>query len=688
MTANHLRFCLIATCFAWSAAASDLRAFAQNSFTAERIFDLEYATDPQISPDGKTIVYVRQSMDRQTDRITGAIWQIDTQTGSHRPLVSGPNGASAPRWSPDGSRLLYTTSENNRAALKIRYMDTGDTFALASPSSPARDATWAPDGSHIAFTMFVPEEQPSFAAQPTKPHGAQWSPPVRVFDDLTFRFNGAGYLQEGGDHIFVVPVSGGTPRRITDGPADFSSPNWLDTDTVLAVANESEDRTLDPIEREIYSIELSSLERRALTSRDGPDVMPTPSPNGTLIAYTGYDDEVLSWQQNRLYVMNADGSGKREIDTGLDREISALRWSNDNKSLIAQVPNAGEIDLVEIELDGSHKTLFGGIGGTSIGRPYASGSFSMSTGNRPAYAFTAGFSEKPAEVALVSGTDLDVTVMTSLNDDLLPHLDMAPLEEIKVTSTFDGREIEAWVAMPPNFKVDGSHPLILEIHGGPFSMYGPFFSAEIQRYAAEGYVTVYVNPRGSTGYGEDFAQLIDQNYPGEDYLDLMDVVDALVERSYASPERLFVTGGSGGGILTAWIVTKTNRFAAAASIKPVINWMTMALTSDIAPLITRHWIRADPWKDIPTFMERSPIAYVEQVQTPTLLMVGEEDYRTPPWEAEQFYSALKQRNIDTALIRIPGAPHLIAGRPSRLIAKTDNILGWFANYDNATTNAD
>ena len=272
-------------------------------------------------------------------------------------------------------------------------------------------------------------------------------------------------------------------------------------------------------------------------------------------------------------------------------------------------------------------------------------------------------------------------MLTDLNADVLPFLDMATIEEIKVESSHDGREIEAWVALPPDFKADGSFPMIMEIHGGPFAMYGPFFSAEIQRYAAEGYVTVYVNPRGSTGYGEDFAQLIDLNYPGEDFDDLMDVSDALVERDYVSAERLFVTGGSGGGILTAWIVCHTDRFAAAASIKPVINWMTMALSADIAAYVKRHWIRADPWEDPAAFLERSPIMYVGDVETPTLLMVGEEDYRTPAWEAEQFYTALKLREIDTALIRVPGSPHYIAGRPSRLIAKTDNIMGWFAKYD-------
>ncbi|MEO1406433.1 MAG: prolyl oligopeptidase family serine peptidase, partial [Pseudomonadota bacterium] len=335
----------------------------------------------------------------------------------------------------------------------------------------------------------------------------------------------------------------------------------------------------------------------------------------------------------------------------------------------------------------SRETLATGLGGTSFGRPYAGASFSVSNERRPTLAYTTADAASPANIT-VQGRNVENRQLTNLNDDLLPYLDMASVEEIRVPSNFDGREIQAWVALPPDFTPDGSFPMIMEIHGGPFTMYGPFFSAEIQRYAAEGYVTVYANPRGSTGYGEEFSHLIDLNYPGEDYDDLMSVTDYLITENYVDPDRLFVTGGSGGGVLTAWIVGKTERFAAAATIKPVINWFSMALTADIGAFVRRHWVRADPWSDPEAFWERSPISLVGNVVTPTLVMVGEEDWRTPTWEAEQFYGALKLREIDTALIRVPGSSHYIAGRPSRLIAKTDNIMGWFKKYDPAHSEED
>lgn len=650
-------------------------------FTADRVFDMEYATDPQVSPDGKSIAYVRHSMDRMTDRDTGHIWILNLADGSNRPLVTGSAGATTPRWSGDGSRLIYTTTIEDKPQARLLYLDSGRSFPLAQFSESPSEAVWSPDGKHIAFSMFVKGEKPSFAKAPTPPEGAKWNEGVKVIDDLTFRFDGAGYLQEGATQVFVLPVDGGTPRQVTFGEADMDSPAWLDNDTLLVSGNAAEDRDMDPIESEIYAVELTNLSVHPLTSRDGPDHTPVVSPDGKTIAYRGFDDKTLSYQQDDLYLMDADGTNKRALANDFPGAVGQTVWAPSGKSLLVLSEDHGVLSLFNVALNGKVTQVLTGIGGGSIGRPYADGSFSVSSSKKPMIAYMQGYTDRPAEVGVVDMSGKESQVLTQLNADVLPYLDMARVEEIKVTSSYDGKEIEAWVAFPPNFKADGSFPLILEIHGGPYAMYGPFFGSEIQRYAAQGYVTVWSNPRGSTGYGEDFALEIDLAYPGHDYDDLMSVVDEMVARKYADPQRLFVTGGSGGGILTAWIVTQTDRFVAAASIKPVINWMTMALAGDIAQIVRRHWIRADPWSNPEAFLKHSPISYIDKVVTPTLIMVGEEDYRTPAWEAEQFYTALKMRGVDTALIRVPGSPHYIASRPSRLIAKTDNIMGWFAKYD-------
>ena len=269
-------------------------------FTAEQVFNLEYGDDPQISPDARTILYVRRSMDAVKDVIRGDIWSLDTISGKHRPLVTGGASASAPRWSPDGSQFLYTASQNKKHGLRVHFMEDGESISLARLEAKPLGATWSPDGKHIAFSMFTPGETPSFSKLPAAAKGAEWSPPVRITVDITFRRDGGGYLKERASHIYTLPVEGGTPRQITKGDAGFETPEWLTDDSLLAVGNEAEDRDLDPIESEIYRIDLKDLKRTALTKRDGPDGNPLVSPNGKLIAYTGYDDKVLSYQQTQL----------------------------------------------------------------------------------------------------------------------------------------------------------------------------------------------------------------------------------------------------------------------------------------------------------------------------------------------------------------------------------------------------
>ena len=664
-------------------------ADTSRKFTSDRVFDLEYADDPQISPDGQFIVYARKSMDKQSDRVVSDLWIIDTKRDSHRPLVSGQGSASSARWSPNGGRLLYVTSKDGRPDLRIHYMDTGRSFSVAQLQEGPGNPVWSPDGKSIAFSMLVPSEAPTLATAPKAPEKAEWAEPVKVFDDLTFRFDGAGYLKKGQSEIFVVSAQGGTPRQVTNSENGLDSPVWLSDTALLATGNNVEHADLDPIESEIYRVDLNDLKLTALTQRDGPDHSPAVSPDGKRIAYLGYDDKLRAYQQTDLFVMQADGSGSQNLTADFDRSISSIEWHPNGKAVIAEVNVDGDVHLLSIDLDGKRKTLLTDFGGTSLGRPYASGSFSVAdeVKGQPRIAYTRASTDRPAEVALYRSPG-NQTVLTDLNSDFIDHLDMARIEEIKVKSRHDEREIEAWVALPHGFEANGSYPMILEIHGGPFAMYGPFFAAEIQRFAAEGYVTVYVNPRGSTGYGEEFAQLIDLAYPGNDHDDLMSVVDALVEKNYVDKNRLFITGGSGGGVLTAWAVGKTDRFAAAATIKPVINWTTMALSADIARFVSRHWLRAQPWEDPELYWRLSPISLVGNVKTPTLVMVGEADWRTPTWEAEQFYTALKVQKVDTALVRVPGASHSIAARPSQLIAKVDNIMGWFAKYDPAKEEAE
>ncbi len=648
-------------------------------FSADDIFNLEYAASPQVSPNSDTIAYVRTRFDRMADARVGSIWTIDVESGAHRPLITDQGSVGSPRWSPNGDRLLYTAAGEDGPELRVWFVDDGSSFSIAQFEQSPQSPSWSPDGDQIAFAMLVPDTPASFAEAPKSPKGATWAEPVRVFDQLPFRFDGAGYLTPGKTHIHIVPAEGGSVRAITEGVANYSSPVWLDDDTLIAVVDAGEGAISDPIESDVVTIEVASGEITTLTDRDGPDTSPTISPNGEYIAYLGYDDEVLSYQQTQLYVMPVDGGEARLLTGDVDRSIGAIQWREDSNSLIVMHEDRGDMVLSAMDLDGGVSELTRKVGGTSIGRPYSSGSFHTSG---DIIAFTHAHTARPGDLAMIDQRGR-VRQLTELNEDALGHVDLADIEAIEVESPIDGAMIQAWIALPPGFEADGSAPMVMEIHGGPFAMYGPTFSAEIQRYAAEGYVTVYANPRGSTGYGEAFAQEIDLAYPGEDYDDLMAVVDELIAKDYVDPDRLFVTGGSGGGVLTAWIVGSTDRFAAAASIKPVMNWTTMALAADIAPFVVRHWLRAEPWDNPDRYWELSPISRAGNITTPTMVMVGEEDWRTPTWEAEQLYTALKLQGVDTALVRVPGSPHFIAGRPSQMIAKVDNIMGWFEKHDPA-----
>jgi dipeptidyl aminopeptidase/acylaminoacyl peptidase len=400
------------------------------------------------------------------------------------------------------------------------------------------------------------------------------------------------------------------------------------------------------------------------------------SPDGKLIAYLGYNDKVQTYQISKLSVMNIDGTSKREIEIGLDRSISSLTWSSDGKSLYFMYDDEGNTKVAISNLSGETKTLFGDVGGTSIGRPYGGGSFSISNKGTISYTITSPY--HPADIAIYDGKLSDR--LTHLNKDLFNGKDLGKIEEIWYNSTVDGRRIQGWIAKPPGFSPNKKYPLIVENHGGPISNYGDRFSPEILLYSAAGYVVFYPNPRGSTSYGEEFGNLLYRNYPGDDYHDVMDGVDRVLEQGYVDKDNLFVTGGSAGGIMTAWIIGKTNRFKASAVIKPVMNWISKTLVADNYFGYAHTRYEGQPWENFNHYWSFSPISLVGNIETPTMVMVGLNDLRTPPSESKQLYHALKLRKIETVYVEIPGAYHNISNKPSQLITKIDHILYWFNKY--------
>ena len=654
---------------------------ASRKLTVMDEFQLQLPTDPRISPDGKKIVYVRRFADPMTDRRYSNLWIINSDGTDHRPLTTGNRNDASPRWSPDGGRIAYLSDADGKQQLYIRWMDSGQTARITNLDQSPDAINWSSDGKVLSFSSLVLGKGPHLADLPTPPAGAKWADPPAAYNRLVYRFNGVGYLKPGFMQVFVISADGGAPRQVTNGnfpnggnefgPARAS---WTpDGKFLLVSANRHPESDHEYFDTEVYEFSVSDGSLRALTNRKGPDNSPVVSPNGKWIAYTGFDDRYQGHQTTKLYVMNRDGTGSHSISDKLDRDIQSAEWAPDSNGVYFQYNDQGDTKLGFFSLDGTLKKMTDHIAsGTSA---YGGGSFSVSRSGL--IAFTYGRTDVPGDIAINNSGA--VKVLTSLNQELLDQKKPGRVEELWYESSKDKRKVQGWIVQPPDFDPSKKYPLILEIHGGPFGDYGDRFDFEKQVWASMGYVVLYTNPRGSTSYGEEFANLIHHAYPGDDFDDLNSGVDAAIAKGYIDTNNLFVTGGSGGGVLTCWTIEHTDRFRAAAPLYPVINWYSFVLTSDI-PFTAKYWFPGNPWDNTAEYMQRSLTNLVAKVKTPSLVMTGEADYRTPITEAEQFYEALKLLNVEAVLVRVPEEPHGISRRPSHHIAKMLYVAGWFDQH--------
>ncbi len=649
--------------------------------TAMDEFQIQTGTDPQISPDGKKIVYVRRFADPMTDRRYANLWIINADGSDHRPLTTGNRNDVSPRWSPDGARLAYLSDTDGKQQIYVRWMDSGQTARITNLDQAPDAINWSPDGKMLSFSALVPGKGPRIADLPMPPSGAKWADPPSAYDRLVYRFNGVGYLKPGYMQIFVVSAEGGSPRQISNGNFpnggnEFgpSRASWTPDGKFLIVSvNRHPESDHAFFDDEVYEFSVADGSLRALTNRKGPDNSPVVSPNGKWIAYTGYDDRYQGHQTTQLYLMNRDGSNSHSLSDKLDRDIADPQWAPDSSGVYFRYDDQGDSKIGFYSAEGAFKKITDHLASTVN----AGGSGSFSIARSGIIACTYGRPDIPGDIATLTGGAMKV--LTSLNQDLLEQKKPGHVEEIWYESSKDKRKIQGWIVQPPGFDPTKKYPLILEIHGGPFADYGDRFDFEKQVLASRGYVVLYTNPRGSTSYGEEFSNLIHHAYPGDDFDDLNSGVDAVIAKGYIDTDNLFVTGGSGGGVLTCWTIEHTDRFRAAAPLYPVINWYSFALTSDI-PFVTKYWFAGNPWDNTENYMQRSLTNLVSKVKTPSLIMTGEADYRTPISEAEQFYAALKLLNVEAVLVRVPEEPHGIGRRPSHHIAKMLYIAGWFDQH--------
>jgi acylaminoacyl-peptidase len=656
-----------------------------NRLTVSDIFNLETAADPQISPDGRRIIYVRQFSDIMGDRRHSNLWIINADGSDHRPLTTGNYNDTSPRWSPDGAQIIYTSNRDGSPQIYRRWMDTGQTAKITNLTSAPSGIAWSPDGKWISFTAHVPEAPTQIIKMPVPPEGARWAEPARVMDKLVYRFNGVGYIRPGYMQLFVVPAEGGTPRQISSGKFQHggigfnASPAvWTpDGKSLIMSANRHENYEIEARDTNIYEFSVADGSVKALTTRKGPDGAPAISPDGRSIAYVGFDDKYQGYQVTNLYVMNRDGSNSRLISATLDRDVVNPEWAADGSGIYFLSDDQGNTGFYFTTLDGKVRKLLGNVGGGTSAYG-GGGSFTMAKNG--AMAFTYKTSYVPGDIAVAMLNDPKPKVLTAVNEDLFAGKKLGQVEEIWYNSSKDNRRIHGWIIKPPDFDPSKKYPLVIEIHGGPFANYGDRFDLEKQLMASSGYVVLYTNPRGSTSYGGEFGNLIHHAYPGDDFYDLNSGVDAVLAKGYIDAEQLYVTGGSGGGVLTCWMIGRTTRFRAAVTLYPVINWYSFVLTSDIGNWTVNHWFPGFPWDHAEHYEKRSLLSVVKNVKTPTMVLTGEADYRTPMSDSEQYYQALKLLGVESVLVRVPDEPHGISVRPSHHISKVLHIISWFDKH--------
>ncbi|MBM3784576.1 MAG: S9 family peptidase [Acidobacteria bacterium] len=657
---------------------------AKPPLTTETVFDWRVPSSPRISPDGRQVVYVLETADRFADTFYSNLWIAATAGTDHRPLTAGKHKDSYPRWSPDGTKLAYISTRTGKPQIFIRWMDTGVEARITDLETPPTALSWSPDGQSLAFLNRVPGKPEWSVPMPKPPSGAIWAEPAVAVTRLKWRADGVagiGHRPLGFTHVFVVPAMGGTPRQVTDGDFEHGGePSWTpggNAIVVHAARSDDADTTLYP--DDIWRFSLDGEKPVRLTRENGTEQNPAVSPDGKLIAFTGFADKGNANHNQNLYVVNADGTGLRQLGKELDRNIVAPNWDERSRSLFAVVESEGRAHLYRIPIDGPAVAVTTGNAryATAYG---SSGADAFSVSRNEQVAIPVSSPEEPKDIVTFAvDQPRAARRLTNANAGLLAARAMGKVEEIRWKS-FDGKPMQGWLVFPPGFDANRKYPLFLDIHGGPHQMYGVEFTHQMHVFAGRGFVVFYSNPRGSTGYGEEFGNVIHAKYPGDDFKDLMTGVDAVIAKGFIDPGKLFVTGGSGGGLLTAWTVTQTNRFAAAVSQYPVTNWITQTGSSDIG-LTMMRWLKATPWDNPQQYIDRSPLFQAHKVTTPTMVLTGEEDWRTPIGQSEEFYFALKARKVDTVLVRIPKEPHGIrGGYPSHRIAKLEHILGWFERY--------
>ena len=653
-----------------------------------------WIADPQVSPDASQIVYVRVVVNEKADDYETSLWIVPSDGhDAPRPLTMGTRDSS-PRFSPDGKRLAFVRGPAGQPPqIHLISLAGGEAAALTEMPRGAGSPAWSPDGMKIAFSSTTKSED--FEKKPDAPKSD-----VRVITSAVYRSNGSGWDDpERPSHLWVIDAAPGSPspkaRALTAGKYDEAGQGWSpDGSRVYFTSTREDESYYRQSKVELFSVPASGGEITKVASLNGTIAAVKPSPDGHRLAFVGIVNGTpeRSFDQPDLFVANADGSGApRNLTAAYDFDINgsvggdqaAPRggrpagpiWSADGRTLLVVAGEQGNARLIKVDVSN------GAVSRVSTGDQTMQ-AYSISPNGR----LLAAVISTQTTVGDLFTFDLSAITpapkqITRVNEPLFSALHLSEPEAVSWTS-FDGKRIEGWLMKPPDFDPSKTYPFVLEIHGGPHSAYGNVFTHEFQLLAAHGYVVLFANPRGSSNYGQDFGNVIQFHYPGDDYKDLMAGVDEIVKRPYIDRTRLGVTGGSGGGLLTNWTVTHTTRFAAAVSQRDIADWYGFWFTADFSQY-TASWFRKAPWEDPADFAARSPITHVANVKTPMLFVLGDDDLRTPPADGgEMMFRALKYMHVPAVMVRFPGETHELSrsGKPSHRVERLRHIAGWMDKW--------
>lgn len=654
---------------------------ARRTITADDLYNLQMASDSQISPDGGSVVFVKTRLDQEKNDYRSSLYLVSTGGGEEQRLTSTDSQDSHPRWSPDGKSIAFISTRSEKPQIFLLPMRGGEAAQLTELDEGVSGFAWSPDGSSIAVVSKSESEKPDSGED--KPESD-----VVHITSIRYKANGVpGFLDDKRNHIWCVSVPTGDARQITFGDFDDSTPSWTPGGNELVFASDRSDHREYGRDKQIWVVNARGGEPRRVAGDDNDSFSaPVVNPDGTAVAFVGNRDAISGGSKNtRIWRTPLSGDGLECLTDDLDRSTSdsvaadfsgksnpGLIWIENGNALLTQVSDQGNVHIYRVSGDGSVQPVLGGerrildfsVAGDKI-------------------AFTVTDSLNPADVFIADLDGGNERQLTSINADFLDGVQLSTPESIRVQSHNDDRwEVHGWIMRPPGAEANAKYPMVLQIHGGPHGMYGNSFFHEFQTLAAAGYVVVYCNPRGSEGYGEEFCSCTRARWGEADMPDVMAIVDYAIENAPIDPNRLGVTGGSYGGYLTNWIIGHSDRFAAAITDRCVSDFYSMYGTSDIGFSFLEYEAGGTPWEQRELYIKHSPITYVEDMHTPLLIVHSEQDYRCPIEQAEQLFISLKRLGRTVEFVRFPNENHELSrsGQPKHRIQRIEFNLDWWQRY--------